>query len=139
MRTLLSMLFLTCLAGCATGRPIEVHTSANAAQFTGAAKLTVTLVNFRFNPAPLRLKAGRPYALRLVNGGGGSHDFTAPDFFEKALVSPDDASLVRAGEIEMAGNSQVVVRLVPAAGTYDLVCTQTGHALLGMKTRIIVE
>ena len=97
-----------------------------------ATPLAVTLSNFRFDPAVIRLVHGRPYVLRLVNQSDGGHNFVAPDFLAAARVGR--------GKIEVPGNGTVDVALVaPAAGRYKVKCTHFTHTMRGMKGTIIVE
>lgn len=96
----------------------------------------VRLSSFDFAPGTVRLKAGEPVVLHLVNTGGGAHDFAAPQFFAAArgVSGP-----VRGGTVEVGGTRSVDVRLTPARGTYKLRCSHTLHSTLGMTGRIIVE
>src|SRR6202044_2103775 len=48
--------------------------------------VTVRLSNFAFDPNYLRLKAGVPIRLQLVNESNGGHDFSAPAFFAASNV-----------------------------------------------------
>ena len=127
------------LAACASVQPIEPRTAPASVSFSGAAEQRVELSNFDFVPHEIRLHAGRPYELVLVNAASGGHDFAAPEFFAAALVRAADAELVAAGKVEVPGGETRTVHLVPHAGTYDLLCTHAGHALLGMKGSIVVE
>ena len=139
MRVVAVLIASAALAACASSHPIEPRLAPASVDFTAAAVQRVELSNFDFNPREIRLRAGRPYTLVLANVGSGGHDFAAPEFFAAAQVRASDAAMVASGKIEVAGGTSEQVHLVPAAGEYDLVCTHTGHALLGMKGRIIVE
>ncbi len=127
------------LAACASGRPIDVQSVSDAAQFADASTVSVELTNFDFSPSVIELQAGRPYVLTLANHGSGGHDFTAPDFFEAATILASDAALVSEGEVELEAGETATIRLIPAAGTFDLVCTHLGHAALGMTGTIEVR
>lgn len=107
-----------------------------AAAAAQPAAVEVTLSNFDFTPQTIRLRAGQPVVLRLVNSAGGGHNFSAPQFFAAAqgVSGP-----VRDGTVEVAGHQSVEVRLTPAPGTYRLKCTHTLHAAFGMRGQIIVE
>jgi uncharacterized cupredoxin-like copper-binding protein len=96
----------------------------------------VRLSNFDFAPGEIRLRAGEPIVLRLVNDAGGGHNFTAPSFFAAAsrVSGP-----VRQGRVELAGHQSAEVRLTPARGHYRLRCTHTLHAAFGMTGEIVVE
>ena len=127
------------LAGCATSHPIEPQLAAASVDFTSADEERVELANFDFTPREIRLRAGQPYELVLANVGTGGHDFAAPEFFAAARVRPDDAAMIAQGKVEVPAGATRHVHLIPAAGRYKLVCTHTGHALLGMTGRIIVD
>jgi uncharacterized cupredoxin-like copper-binding protein len=127
------------LAGCASSHSIQPQLAAATVNFSSATEERVELANFDFTPREIRLRAGRPYDLVLANVGSGGHDFAAPEFFAAAQVRADDAPAIAEGKVDVAGGATRHVHLVPAAGRYELVCTHTGHALLGMKGRIIVD
>lgn len=99
-------------------------------------RIEVRLSSFDFTPSAIRLAAGRPVVLRLVNGGGGGHNFAAPEFFAAArnVQGP-----VARGRVEVAGHRSVDIRLTPARGSYRLRCTHTLHTAFGMTGEIVVE
>lgn len=102
--------------------------------------LEVHLSSFRFTPNLVQLEHGRPYILRLVNDGGGGHDFTARDFFTASLMTSAERAQVTNGEIEVPSGQVREIRLTaPNAGTYALKCSHTFHKALGMKGKIIVR
>ena len=102
--------------------------------------LTVTLQNFHFAPAELRLVHGRAYRLHLVNDGHGSHNFAAPAFFAAAALDPRSRALAAKGTVDVAGGTSVDLDLVaPAAGTYPVKCSHFMHSAMGMKASIVVE
>ena len=74
--------------------------------------------------------------LRLVNDGGGGHNFSAPEFFAAAS---NVSGPVRRGAVEVPGRRSVDIRLTAARGTYRLKCTHTLHSTFGMSGRITVE
>jgi plastocyanin len=82
------------------------------------------------------LRGGEPIVLRLINGGRGGHNFSAPEFF--AAAQPTGAN-IRRGAIEVESNRTVEVRVVPQRGSYALRCTHTLHTSFGMRGRIIVD
>ena len=101
-----------------------------------ARTVEVRLSSFDFAPSKIRLRAGEPIVLHLVNTGNGGHNFAAPQFFAAArgVSGP-----IRSGRIEVAGHQSVDVRATPARGTYRLKCTHTLHSTLGMTGSIVVE
>ena len=97
----------------------------------------VRLSSFEFAPSTIRLRAGEPIVLRLVNSGRGGHNFAAPEFFAAAeLRSP---AALRAGAVEVPSRGSVDIRLVPRRGSYRLRCTHTFHTAFGMRGEILVE
>jgi plastocyanin len=109
---------------------------AAAAAQPAARTVEVQLSNFDFAPNQIRLRAGEPIVLRLVNGARGGHNFAAPEFFAaaRAVSGP-----VREGKVEVGGHQRAEVRLTPARGHYRLRCTHTMHTAFGMTGEIIVE
>jgi uncharacterized cupredoxin-like copper-binding protein len=96
----------------------------------------ITLSNFDFTPSTIRLHAGQPVVLHLVNSAHGGHNFAAPEFFAAASgVSGPVAD----GKVELHGNQSVDVTLTPARGNYRLRCTHTMHTTFGMSGEIVVE
>ncbi|WP_310467978.1 cupredoxin domain-containing protein [Sphingomonas sp.] len=105
-------------------------------QLTYQPTVTVTLTSHSFAPDPIRLAAGRPVRLVIMNRAGKVHDFTAPRFFRAARMI---RGRVPGGAIQLAAGRGATIDLIPARGNYKLHCDQFGHSLLGMKTRIVVE
>ena len=96
----------------------------------------VRLSNFAFTPRTIRLRAGQPVTLHLVNTSRGGHNFAAPEFFAAAsgVSGP-----VQRGKVELGRGQSVDVRLTPARGHYRLRCTHTMHTAFGMSGEIEVE
>ncbi len=113
-----------------------VAVPATAAAQPSARTVEVQLSNFDFAPSAIRLRAGEPIVLRLVNSARGGHDFAAPEFFAAAsgVSGPVDE-----GKVEVAGHASAEIRLTPARGRYRLRCTHMLHTTFGMTGEIIVE
>jgi len=96
----------------------------------------VRLSSFDFAPSQIRLRAGEPVTLHLVNTGRGGHNFSAPQFFAAAsgVSGP-----VRDGAVEVGSHASADVRLTPARGQYRLRCTHSLHTAFGMTGTITVE
>jgi uncharacterized cupredoxin-like copper-binding protein len=120
-----ALAFLTLLA-------LPAVTAAQPAATT----VEVTLSNFDFAPSTIRLRAGQPVVLHLVNAAHGGHNFAAPEFFAAAsgVSGP-----VTNGKVEVHGNQSVDVHVTPARGHYHLRCTHTMHTAFGMSGEIEVE
>jgi uncharacterized cupredoxin-like copper-binding protein len=101
-----------------------------------ARTVEITLSNFDFTPSTIRLRAGEPIVLHLVNTAHGGHNFAAPEFFAAAsgVSGP-----VTGGKVELHGNLSVDVHVTPARGHYHLRCTHTMHTAFGMSGEIEVE
>jgi uncharacterized cupredoxin-like copper-binding protein len=101
-----------------------------------ARSVEISLSNFDFTPSTIRLRAGEPVVLHLVNTAHGGHNFAAPEFFAAAsgVSGP-----VTNGKVELRGNQTVDVRVTPARGHYHLRCTHTMHTAFGMGGEIEVE
>lgn len=112
---------------------------AQGPDWSRAERTEVKLSSFDFTPSTLRLRAGRPVVLHLVNTGSGGHDFTAPAFFAAAQVRPGDRRTLSRGRVELRGRQSVDIALVPKAGNYALKCSHAFHKTFGMAGRIIVD
>lgn len=100
--------------------------------------VTVRLSNFAFDPNHLRLKAGVPIRLRLVNESNGGHDFSAPAFFAASTLLPG-VSAPSSGEVAVGSHQTVEIGLVPRTpGTYRVECTHFLHSFFGMHGTIEV-
>ncbi len=139
MKTLLVIIAFGLLSGCASTRQIEPRMADEAADFGQAETIEVKLSNFAFTPSEISLTAGRPYILKFVNTASGGHDFTAPGFFADVSVAPGDSALIADGQIKLNGGATTLLRIIPAAGQYKIVCTHFGHAALGMTGQITVH
>ncbi len=108
-------------------------------RFADAQRVEVVLDNFSFEPRTITLAADRPVVLVLVNNASGGHNFSAPGFFAAAQIAQSDAAAITDGEVEVEQGGRVELRLIPAAGGYDLDCTHLGHSVLGMSGSIVVR
>lgn len=110
-----------------------------SADYGNAEHIVVQLSSFKFAPAAIHLKAGRPIILHLVNTSGVSHDFTASDFFAAATVRSGDAHRITNGIISLGGKQEVLIALTPSAGRFSVRCSHTFHKALGMRGEVIVS
>ncbi len=118
-----------------TGSPA----AAQAPDWSRAPRVEITLSSFDYRPRAIRLRAGQPVRLHLVNRSRGGHDFTAREFFAAATVRPADRGAIGNGRIDLKGRESREIALVPRAGRYTVKCTHTFHTTLGMTGEIIVE
>lgn len=120
--------------------------AAAAADWSRAEAVTVTLDEFSFAPDALVFRAGRPYALTLVNVGSADHTFTAPAFF-RAIALRRPAATATAGaqgapldSVAVAAGQRRTLEFVPVTqGTYPLRCERPLHAAFGMTGKITIE
>jgi len=114
--------------------------TSSAAPAQAPAVVEVHLSNFKFAPSQIAFQQGRPYVLRLVNDGGGGHDFTAPAFFAGAAVAAQDRRWIADGEVEVPGHQVREIHLTaPRPGTYKLKCSHSLHKAFGMSGTIYVR
>ena len=128
-----ALLVVAILSGACAG------TSVAAQSRTKAQSLDVVLTDFAFTPQNLHMRQGQAYALRFVNRGSGGHNFSAPAFFAAARINPADAGAIAGGKVELGRDQSRTLRLVPAAGRYDVTCTHFLHAGFGMVGSITVN
>ena len=130
---------LLALSGCVSSHPVHPAGQADFGPFSNAPSVEVHLASCDFTPPVIHMRAGHPYRLTLVNDSNSGHDFAAPVFFAGARVLERDGPLIAKGEVELRGGATRTVHVIPARGTYKVVCTHLGHALLGMTARIVVD
>jgi uncharacterized cupredoxin-like copper-binding protein len=111
-------------AGCATRQGATPSPTGGSE----SGPVGVVLREFEFEPRPLKVKAGKVRFL-LMNRGSVEHDFMIPEVMqamehEKDLVQPGKTKTI---EIDLK------------PGTYQVVCTVSGHQEAGMKTTIEVS
>ena len=104
-----------------------------------AREYEVLLSNLDIQPETIRLKAGEPVRLRLVNNSTIPHSFTARNFLRRGDVRPRERALAAKGSVEVAPGDTREILLVPAAGIYSARCGNLYHAIIGMRAKIIVE
>jgi uncharacterized cupredoxin-like copper-binding protein len=130
------LLLVIVLAAC-SGKPSG--TTQRAATQTGEGEtITVQLSSFSFVPERIRLKAGVPIRLRLVNESDGGHNFSAPTFFAASSFLPG-SSFPSNGAVDVGPHQTVEIALVPGApAAYPLECTHFLHSAFGMHGTVEV-
>ena len=113
--------------------------AGGATEWRQAREVEVTLSNFDIEPGTIRLKAGAPARLRLVNISQSGHSFSAPDLFRASQLRSRDQRLVEGGSVEVPAGDVREVVLVPTPGRYSVRCGNFLHWILGMRSEIIVE
>jgi plastocyanin len=130
------LLLVIVLAAC-SGNP--TGTTQQVATQTGDGEtITVRLSSFAFTPERIRLKAGVPIRLRLVNESDGGHNFSAPTFFAASTFLPG-SSVPSNGALEVGSHETVEITLVPGApAVYPLECIHFLHSTFGMHGTVEV-
>ena len=130
------LLLVIVLAACSVKPTRPTHQVATQ---TGEGEtITVQLSSFSFAPERIRLKAGVPIRLRLVNESDGEHNFSAPTFFAASSILPG-SSIPSNGIVEVASHQTVEIALVPGTpGAYPLECTHFLHSVFGMNGTVEV-
>ncbi|HEX4365584.1 MAG TPA: cupredoxin domain-containing protein [Rhodopila sp.] len=115
--------------------PLAAH-AAN--QASAPEKMTVVMVDNRFEPDHLVFHAGKTYDLLLENHGKEMHEFTAPAFLKAATIK-DKHLLANGGTdiVVQAGKSVRILLVAPPKGPYDLTCAD--HDWDGMVGSIVVD
>lgn len=147
---LLAMLLATLLPACQQAplrSPEEIDRIVAAADWDRVVDVTIELKDAGFTPREVRLEAGRPYRLTLVNKGVNNHYFNAPEFF--ATIAARKAQVPRFAEMKathfktfevFAAGGTVELWFVPIEkGRYRAHCHLGNHAEMGVEGHLIVE
>jgi uncharacterized cupredoxin-like copper-binding protein len=127
---------------CGIGRVFMLAFFLLGASAAGAAeapvKITVVMVDYKFEPDHLTFRRDVYYQLHLENHGTETHEFTAPTFFATAKIDNPDVLNREHTEVLMQPGDQKDIFLTPLKpGTYDLRCAD--HDWYGMVGGITVE
>ena len=112
-----------------------------------ATSVTISETPYGFVPTDLALTMGVGYRITIQNPAGhaSKHYYTAADFYKtvvtrKAEDSQAEIKSLYFNEIELLIGGETELFMVPTeAGTFETLCTITGHADLGMKGTIVVS
>jgi len=100
--------------------------------------VTVTMIDYRFQPDHLAFQHGVHYRLHLENHGKETHEFTAPVFFAAAKIdNPGVLNSDRSEVVVQPGEAKDLLFTPGKPGTYDLRCAD--HDWNGMTGGIKVE
>jgi uncharacterized cupredoxin-like copper-binding protein len=129
------LLLVIVIAAC-SGKPTSI--AQPTAPTDDSETITVRLSSFAFDPEEIRLKAGAPVRLRIVNDSDAGHNFSASAFFAASSILAG-SSVPLSGSVEVEPHQTVEVALVPGTpATYPLECTHFLHSLFGMHGTIAV-
>ena len=136
MRITIIVLLVIVLAAC-SGKPTGIA-QRTVILLADGETITVRLSTFAFDPEQIRLKAGVPVRLRLVNESDGGHNFSAPTLFIASSFLPG-SSVPSNGAVEVRSHQTVEIALVPGApAVYPLECTHFLHSVFGMHGTVEV-
>jgi len=111
-------------------------------------EIQVETNEFKFSPATIQVEVGRPVKLTLLNKGSIEHDLSVVE-----ILLTDVKTTTNSGGHDMGGASvqpklhvaavagkTSVIEFTPTRpGTYDVICTVTGHKEAGMLAQLIVK
>lgn len=133
-----SLILLTLALSACVARPQSAPVAPAPATSQVADTVTVHLSNFAFTPENIRLQAGRPVTLVLINDADGGHNFSAPTLFA-ASTFPPGTTPPKDGAQEVDQHSRVELRFTPKKpGHYEVTCTHFLHELFGMVGNVEV-
>ena len=106
----------------------------------GANTLNISMSDFAFSPSSWSVTAGSSVTVTMKNTGAVPHTLTVMSKAVSGTYSYADKAnvLFDSGPID-AGASKTVTFTAPAAGTYQVICTQSGHFENGMVGQLTVK
>jgi len=114
---ILALLLSACIGPAAAPAP-----STSASELTTDVKLVAT--EFKYDPAVVRVPAGKEITITLENKGAIEHDLHIPAFNVHLHANP--------------GRTEKATFRADKPGTYDFECTIPGHKEAGMKGQLVV-
>jgi uncharacterized cupredoxin-like copper-binding protein len=130
--TFFSALVLTGLVAIA---PADTVSSID---WSKAQTVELRMIEYQFIPDQLTLRHGQPYRLHLVNAGKEGHDFTAPEFFQSAIVQDTGAFNDNRSSVFLQPQQMIDIYLIAQnAGLFAPRCAD--HDWAGMTATIVVE
>ena len=90
-----------------------------------ALNVTITMTEFKYDPATINATASQTINVTMVNKGSIKHTFVIPDL--KVNFSADP------------GQTVTKSFAAPAAGTYKIECDEAGHKEAGMVGSLVVK
>ncbi len=107
---------------------------------SGGNTLNVTLSDFAFTPASWTVTAGSTVTVNLKNTGAVQHTWTLMSTpISGSYTAADKANILFDSGLIDVGASKTVTFTAPAAGTYQVICTQSGHFEAGMVGSLTVK
>jgi uncharacterized cupredoxin-like copper-binding protein len=113
--------------------------AAAAPDWRQAREVELLLSSFDIKPETIRLRAGQPVRLRLVNQSSQRHSLSAKGFFTSAEARKRDSDEIGDGDVTVEPGDTKEVVLVPKAGRYSVRSSNLLYRIMGMGGKIIVE
>jgi len=124
-----ALLVAVSLVALACGRP-------SPAAVASVSQIVVEMNEFRFRPATIVLRAGRPAVIRFVNRGQIAHQIQADSLRHLPVTIVDAHSRVEAPGLDILrlqpGATATLSFLPRASGRMPFACTIEGHQEAGM-------
>jgi uncharacterized cupredoxin-like copper-binding protein len=112
--------------------------TASSIDWSKAQTVELRMIEYQFIPDQLTLRHGQPYRLHLVNAGKEGHDFTAPEFFQSAIVQDTGAFNDNRSSVFLQPQQMIDIYLIAQnAGLFAPRCAD--HDWAGMTATIVVE
>lgn len=136
MKRLLALLaaFALVLAACGGGDDDAPDT--DDALPPGTTNLEIAMTEFVFEPDSVTIPAGERIILDLQNEGGIEHNFVIMSSPISAEAEYDVANALLELTVQ-PGDGGLVEFTAPAAGTYQIICSISGHFTAGMVGELI--
>jgi len=112
--------------------------TVSSIDWSKAQTVELRMIEYQFIPDQLTLRHGQPYRLHLVNAGKEGHDFTAPEFFQSAIVQDTGAFNDSRSSVFLQPQQMIDIYLIAQnAGLFAPRCAD--HDWAGMTATIVVE
>ncbi|MGE5224415.1 MAG: plastocyanin/azurin family copper-binding protein [Omnitrophica WOR_2 bacterium] len=108
----------------------------------GATNVTVTLTEFKFDPATVSVPAGAKVNLTLINNGSAQHSWVVMKQGTKVngTFTDADKANIYFSQVVDAGKTVTATFTAPStAGDYQIVCDLPGHLEAGMQGTLTVK
>jgi uncharacterized cupredoxin-like copper-binding protein len=110
--------------------------------WTRGTPLSVTMTNKGYSPRRIVMRAGGQYVLHFHNPSDRTHDFTAPDFFGQARVSPRDQGIIPRNRVELKPGTSTSLHLIAPTtrrSVYAFKSERIADAASNFKGEIVVQ
>lgn len=144
-------LSVVALLAAACGGDDESTTTGTSSPTGSVNEIAITMSDeLAFDPNRIQARVGQPVRLTINNSGTALHDFTVKEMPVDNVTSGGGAptttvahNMTQAGEyalhVAVAGGGSGTLEFMPmAAGEYEYMCTELGHAESGMTGMLVV-